>query len=119
MNIDITAKKFQLTDHLRDYVNEKVENLQRFRENITEVRVILEVDDGHHRHGRINGCEIIVHVGGIKEGLAASDRQEDIHTAINNAVNAMEREIKKHRDKHFRIKQDELRKLKEGGIEQP
>lgn len=115
MNIDITAKKFDLTDSLRTFVEKKLNQLLKFDGKITEVRAILEVDDGHHRHGRINGCEIILHTGITREELVTRDWQEDMHTAINNSVNAMEVELKKHKGKHSSIDQEGLRRLKEEG----
>lgn len=114
MNIDITAKKFDLTPSIKEYVLERVEGLSRFFDKITEVRVILEVDDGHHRHGKINRCEILVRVPGQKD-VFVEEWTEEMHKSINEATGEAERELKKVKDKLYRRDDKKLRKLKEEG----
>ncbi|MCL5093842.1 MAG: ribosome-associated translation inhibitor RaiA [Patescibacteria group bacterium] len=109
MNIDITARKFKLTPSIETYANEKVSKLSKFQSNITEIRVILEVDDGHHRHGRNNGCEIIIHTPREHKEFFARTWTDDMHKSINQAVSEMEKELMTHKGKHLVIDHEEIR----------
>ena len=118
MNIDITAKKFELTPTIREHVEEKVQNFPRFFDDkITEVKVTLEVDDGHHSHGKINRCEIIARVPDQKD-VFVEVWTEDMHRSINQAADIAEKELKKIKDKLGELDEESLRKLKEAGFEE-
>lgn len=118
MNINITAKKFDLTPTIREHIEERMENLSRFFDDkITESRAVLEVDDGHHRHGRINGCEVVVRIPGQKD-VFVREWTEDMHKAINQVMDEVERELKERKDKITQLNNKELRRLKEGGVDE-
>lgn len=118
MNIDITAKKFELTPTIKEHVEEKVQNFSRFFDDkITEARVTLEVDDGHHRHGKINRCEIIARVPGQKD-VFVEVWTEDMHGSINQAAEIAEKELKKIKEKIGELDEEEIRRLKETGFEE-
>lgn len=117
MNINITAKKFELTPSIKEYVEERIEGMSKFFDKITEARVILEVDDGHHKHGDVNKCEIILRVPGQKD-VFAEEWTDEMHKSINQATSEAERELKKVKDKLFGRDDKELRKLKEEGFDQ-
>ena len=44
MQVNITGHHVELTDALRDYVNEKLERVERHYDNITTVQVTLSVE---------------------------------------------------------------------------
>lgn len=112
MNIDITGLKFNLTPTIKEYVEKKLLHLQKFYNNkITEARVVLEVKDGHHRHGEINFCEIILRIPGQKD-VFIREREDDMYKSINRAVDRAEKELKKIKGR-TKISSQKLRKLKE------
>ena len=115
MNIDITAKKFDLTPSIKEYVETRVGGMSRFYDKVTEARVILEVDDGHHQHGDINKCEILLRVPGHND-IVAKEWTDDMHKSINKTAGEAERELKKAKDKTLRRDDRELRRLKEEGF---
>lgn len=118
MNINITAKKFELTPTIKEHVEERVHNFSRFFDDkITEARVTLEVDDGHHSHGKVNRCEIIARVPGQKD-VFVEVWTEDMHRSINQAADIAEKELKKIKDKLGELDEESLRKLKEKGFEE-
>lgn len=117
MNIDITGLKFNLTPTVKEHVKEKLLHLERFYDDkITEARVVLEIDDGHHRHGKVNGCQIIMRIPGQKD-VFVKEWSDDMHKSINQAANESERELKKLKDKLTEIKEAEIREMKEKGFE--
>lgn len=94
MNIVITARKFELTQDVEEYVNEKVGRLERvLPDSPTLAKVILTVDDGHHRHGDVNGCEILIHIKG--KDLRVEEWTGDMFSAIDLAADKM-----KHHGEH-------------------
>lgn len=118
MNINISAKKFELTPTIKEHVEERVHNFSRFFDDkITEVRVTLEVDDGHHSHGKVNRCEIIARVPGQKD-VFVEEWGEDMYKSINQAADIAEKELKKIKEKISEIDDKELRNLKEKGFEE-
>jgi len=117
LNIDITGLKFDLTPTIKEHVEEKILHLERFYDDkITEARVALEVDDGHHRHGKVNGCQIILRIPGQKD-VFARVWTDDMHKSINRAAGEAERELKKIKQKQAEVNKEEIRRIKEEGLE--
>jgi len=111
MNIDITARKFELTPAIRAHVEEKVSHLDKFFEKIGQVRVVLEVDDGHHRHGNVYGCEITLNLP-EKAFLIGRAWTDDMHKSVNQSVLKVEDEIRTYKGKHLKIDQEIIRETK-------
>lgn len=117
MNIDITGVKFELTDSLKEHVSEKMSHMTRFFDDkITQAKVVLEVDDGHHKHGKIYGSEIIIRVPGQKDVFTKA-WTEDMHRSINEACEEAEIELKKIKDRGNLVDDEKIRKIKEGELE--
>ncbi len=60
MQIDVTGHHVELTDPLRNYVNEKFERLERHFDHVTDVHVILSVEKLRHT------AEATIHISGGK-----------------------------------------------------
>lgn len=97
----ISAKDFDLTPSLKEYVNEKLGKLYRFSRHISKIAVELDIDHGH-QHGRINRIEVWVTVAGAV--LQAGHRAEHMHEAIDLVYPKIERQVVDHerktRDQH-------------------
>lgn len=102
MNIVTTARKFELTPDVEEYVNEKIGKLARvLPDNPTLAKVILTVDDGHHKHGDINGCEILIHIKG--KDLRVEEWTGDMFSAIDLASEKM-KHLAEHSDRGTKFK---------------
>ena len=98
MQIDVTGHHVELTDPLRNYVNEKFERLERHFDQVTDVHVILSVEKLRHT------AEATIHISGGK--LFADSTNEDMYAAIDSLTDKLDRQIKKHKEKltdHHRI----------------
>ncbi len=98
MQIDVTGHHVELTDPLRNYVNEKFERLERHFDHVTDVHVILSVEKLRHT------AEATIHISGGK--LFADSTDEDMYAAIDSLTDKLDRQIKKHKEKltdHHRI----------------
>jgi len=95
MQINLRAKNFELTQEIKDYVDEKIGKLDRFlegRNGMGEVDLILEA--GHHRQGKINGCKVLLHIPGHK--IFVEEWHEEMFGAIDLAEESAKRQIEKY-----------------------
>lgn len=93
MNIDLTGHHIDLTDSLRDYVNEKLGRLERHFDHVTKAHVILQVDKKRHI------AEATVHVPGNTNNLHANAEHDDMYAAIDKLIDKLDRQILKHKEK--------------------
>ncbi|MFQ5642130.1 MAG: ribosome hibernation promoting factor [Thiogranum sp.] len=91
MQIDVTGHHVELTDPLRNYVNEKFERLERHFDHVTDVHVVLSVEKLRHT------AEATIHISGGK--LFADSTNEDMYAAIDSLTDKLDRQIKKHKEK--------------------
>ena len=70
MQIDLTGHHVDVTEPLRDYVNSKIERLERHFDHVTKIHVILSVEKLRHR------AEATMHVSG--GNLFADATEEDM-----------------------------------------
>lgn len=91
MQITITGHQVQVTESLRNYVNEKFERLKRHFDRVMDVHVVLEVEKINQK------AEATVKVNGAT--LFAEDIREDMYAAIDGLVDKLDRQIVKHKEK--------------------
>ena len=91
MRVNITARRFKLTDDLKDYVEKEIFRLKKYYEPIIDVDVILSWE----KNDRL--AEINISVYGTV--LTAHERSEDMHKSIGIAVDKLERQVKKYKDR--------------------
>ena len=92
MQISLSGHHIEITDSLRNYVNEKVEKLERHFEQALDIHVVLTVEKLRHK------AEATMHVSG--GNLYADDEQEDMYSAIDGLVDKLDRQGKKHKEKN-------------------
>ena len=91
MRINITARHFKLNDDLREYVENEVVRFKKYYEPIIDVDVIL----GWEKQDRI--AEINSTVYGTV--LTAHERSGDMRKSIDRAVDKLERQLKKYKER--------------------
>ncbi|MCC5856780.1 MAG: ribosome-associated translation inhibitor RaiA [Ectothiorhodospiraceae bacterium] len=91
MQIDVTGHHVELTDALRDYVNEKFQRLERHFDNVVDVHAILTVEK------LMQKAEATMDISGAK--LFAEATSEDMYAAIDGLVDKLDRQVKKHKEK--------------------
>ncbi len=91
MQVSVTGHHVEITDSLRNHVEEKISKLKRHFDNVVDVHVILTVE----KHGQ--KAEATVQISGAT--LFAEDSQDDMYTAIDNMVDKLDRQIIKHKEK--------------------
>jgi putative sigma-54 modulation protein len=91
MQLNLTGHHLDITDSLKNYVNSKMEKLERHFDNVTDVHVILSVEKLRQK------AEATMHISG--GNLYAEDTQEDMYAAIDGLVDKLDRQVKKHKEK--------------------
>lgn len=98
MQIEIKGTNLELTEALKDYVNEKVGSLEKFFDQALIARVDVGLTTKHHQKGDIFYAEINLEVP-QKNLLRAEATRDDMYLAINEAREDLERQIKKYKEK--------------------
>jgi putative sigma-54 modulation protein len=98
MQIDIKGTNLELTQAIKDYVNEKVGSLEKFFDQALIARVDVGLTTKHHQKGNIFRAEINLEVP-QKHLLRAESVKDDLYIAINDAREELERQIKKYKEK--------------------
>lgn len=91
MQMNLTGHHVDITPSLRDYVDTKVERLERHCDRIKGMHVILTVEKLKHK------AEAKVDVVG--KPLFADAKEEDMYAAIDRLIDKLDRQVKKHKEK--------------------
>lgn len=93
MNVEITSRHYDASPRVRDYVIDEMQKLEKFDRLISSCKVILEKS----KKGEI--VEITIHVSG--KDLVCSESSDDIIKSIDQAVDNMERQLIKFKEKRY------------------
>jgi len=91
MNLTIAGHHLEITDSLQNYVEEKIDKLERHFDNVTDIQVILSVEKQRQK------AEATVHVTGAT--LFADTVDENMYAAIDLMTDKLDRQIIKHKEK--------------------
>ena len=91
MQINITGHHLEVTEALKNYVNEKFQRLERHFDHVIDSHVILSVEK------LVQKAEATVHVNGAK--LFAVEEGTDLYAAIDGLIDKLDRQTIKHKEK--------------------
>jgi len=101
MQIIFKKKDFEITPSIQDYVQKKMETLERFLKSFGDEKMIAEVElgksTGRQKSGEIFRAEINLNLGG--KMFRAESEQDDLLAAIDEVRDDLEQEIKKFKEK--------------------
>ena len=95
MNVQIQSVKFDADKRLVEFVEAKMAKLDRFAERSTGAEVILKLDKDPEKGNKI--AKITLHMPG--EELVACDQAKSFEEALDNAIDALKRQIGKFKGK--------------------
>lgn len=99
MNINITSRKFKAKDSLKTHIERKIKSLEKYNDQIMEANVVLSYT---HNENSIKNVEIVLHIPGKVITIEESD--EDYVKAVNSAVDRLERQVKRVKEKKITAK---------------
>jgi len=95
MNVQINAVNFKADNKLEDFIQQKVNKLEQFYDGVLGSEVILRVDANEKPQNKIS--EIRIKIKG--SDLFAKKQSDTFEQATDNAVEALRRQLKKHKEK--------------------
>ncbi|HJL15966.1 MAG TPA: ribosome-associated translation inhibitor RaiA [Sandaracinaceae bacterium LLY-WYZ-13_1] len=99
MEIQHTAKDFDLTDAIRDHAEEKFQKACTQLEGFQGVRLHLTYQTvGHSKHGE-NQCVTALCFVPNSEPLKAEETTSDLYASIDAAAKDIDRQVRKYREK--------------------
>ncbi|MFN3466416.1 MAG: ribosome hibernation-promoting factor, HPF/YfiA family [Candidatus Brocadiales bacterium] len=101
MDIIVTGKHLNITDAIKGYAEKKVRKLERYFDRVIRIQVNLDVKSERHT------AEMILSAprGSM---LIAEVTDHDIYVAIDRAVDKLERQLTRHKEKLYQ------RRIKKG-----
>ncbi len=91
MQLSVTGHHLDITAALRNYVESKIEKLERHFDLVSDVHCILTVEKLRHK------AEATVNVNGGQ--IYADAIEDDMYAAIDGLVDKLDRQVKKHKEK--------------------
>ncbi len=91
MQLSLTGHHIEITPALRDYVDNKLERLERHFDQVTTAHCVLTVEKLRHK------AEATINVSGGR--IFADAVEEDMYAAIDGLIDKLDRQIKKHKEK--------------------
>ena len=91
MQVSLSGHHVEITESMRNYVNEKIEKLDRHFDQALDIHIVLTVEKLRHK------AEATLHVSG--GNLHADDVREDMYAAIDGLIDKLDRQGKKHKEK--------------------
>ena len=105
MQLIITGRHFDVTEGIKEHIQEKIVKFEKYLKKIIEVHVILSIE---HEKQMV---EIILNGSDVK--LLAKNESGDMYTSIDIAAHKIEHQLRDHKEKlkhHKRkpLKEDEM-----------
>lgn len=102
--IDIQARNMRLTDNTREYVEKKAAKLERYLQEIDEIHIELSHEKSARQANDRQVAQMTVRGKGFL--LRTEERSDDLHTAFDQAMDKMQRQIDRYKGKHHRGRGD-------------
>lgn len=102
--VDIQTRNMELTDRIHDYVSTKVEKLDRHLPQIEDIRIELTYFQSARSATDRYTAEVTAR--GKNLLLRAEERADDLRAAFDEALDKMDRQIERHKGKHYRGRGD-------------
>lgn len=98
MQVSVTFRKIEASDTLRSYAEDKLYRVKKYVEDPIDAHVVLSVEKFRHI------AEVSVDANGLR--LNGVEETEDMYSAIDMAVDKIESQIKRYRQKLKKRKSD-------------
>ncbi len=93
MEIKITVRNGQLSDEIQQTIRQKVSKLPKFFDRTTEIQVVADI-----QHATKPKVELIVSAEEVSD-FVAMDTGTNVLAALDSALNKIERQLRKHKEK--------------------
>lgn len=111
MQVGITARHTNLTEALKEYIEDRMQRLEHFVDPPASAHVVLAVEKYRQ------SAEITLQGNGFT--FHGTDETDDLYTAVDNAVDKVRRQIEKHKTRNFKGRVRERQLQSEAAKSQP
>ena len=108
MNVKITGKDLKATDAIKDYVEKKIERIQKYFDEEFDVNVTIRTE----KNMQIAEMHVIAKANTYR----AVTEHKDMYASIDKDIDILEGQIRKAKTKRERINKEESIKLKDVGF---
>ncbi len=91
MQLTISGHHVEISDSLKDYINNKMERVERHFDHVIDARVVLDVAKQRHK------AETTLQISGST--IHAASEHEDMYAAIDAMIDKLDRQVRKHKEK--------------------
>lgn len=91
MQISLTGHHIDVTEALRNYVDNKFQRLERHFDQLINIHVVLGVEKLRQK------AEATLHINGAQ--VFADSVHEDMYAAIDGLIDKLDRQVIKHKEK--------------------
>ena len=108
MNLSIVGRHFDLTDAIKQYVENAVDGLKKYNLDIISTRVVIDADERNGKKGY--RVEFVINMAN-KNTVVIRQKEKDVYAAIDLAIDRAHKVLRRHHDKvteHKSVRPDEL-----------
>lgn len=91
MQVSVTFRHMEPTEALKEFAAEKVARIEKFIHTSTDAHVVLSVEKYMHK------ADILIKAHGVM--MRGQEKSEDMYSSIDGAVDKIERQVKRYRNK--------------------
>jgi len=91
VNIQVTGKRVDVTDAMKDYIDNKITKVTKYLHNVSDVIVTLRIERYHHI------AEIAIAADRLT--IRGEGNTSDMYSSIDMACNRIEKQIRRYRDR--------------------
>ncbi|MGH7198326.1 MAG: ribosome hibernation-promoting factor, HPF/YfiA family [Candidatus Omnitrophota bacterium] len=91
MEIDISGRHFHVTEPLKEYIQEKIQKLDKYQLKFESAHIILDVQKFHHI------AEITVLAKNLR--ITAKEHSTDMYAAFDKSLGNIQLQFSKHHEK--------------------
>lgn len=103
MQINITGHQVEVTEPIRDYINDKFDRIKRHFDQVLNIHVIIRVEKVRHQ------SEATIHIGG--KDFFAESTEDNLYKSIDLLVDKLDKQVRRYKDKttsHHRAEAERL-----------
>lgn len=93
MQITVTTRHGHVSEETQKRVSSKAEKLLRFFDRLTSIEVVIDLQEPHHPKVQLNAT------AEHKHDFVSHDDSDNLLTAVESAVQKMEQQLKRHKDR--------------------
>ena len=96
MNISIVGKQFELTDPIKNYIEEAFENLKKYNLDLIAGRCVVSADEKQGRKGFVVDFSLNL---AKKDTIVIKHKDKDLYAAIDSIVDRASKVLRRYHDK--------------------